>query len=239
MEALLYFLVKAIIAAYVLQKVWIFLFEGGASAMMWNKIPVRDVKTKVKVVPELPQRKVRKEEVKDASSALPDTVVGTTKVVILSDPKAATPQAVASEDLEPTGYIGQDKDISPDDIETDFNPEKVVIPSADELYDDPYASGYDPEMEGGAVSFEEINEAVEVLTATGEVDDDRKFRASGTLLKLRNTAILDIITGEVSTLSAVESLIGEFYSGDGAPIKGKVDRIEDIRMKEFDMSIYA
>ena len=216
--------VKAIVTIYVLYKLWYWLFRGGAMKY-WQRIPVRPPKAK-------PGKAVQA-----ASAGKAEAVVGRTKVVYLEDPKAG-PSAVASEDLEPTGFIGQDEDISADDVETDYRPrESAPVPGIEELYDEPDGYPAGDEISSG-MSFEQIGEAVSVLTKQ-VIDEDKKGRAAQTLYDLQNMDIFDFITSEVSNAIAVENLLKDYLDSNGEP-KSKSENIltEEI-INGFDIDLYV
>lgn len=215
MEAFIYFTVRLIVAIYILYKVWVWLFGGAAEKHIWDKIPVRNPK--------------KKPEPKPHPTANP--IVGSTRSVILEDPGRGTPPIPDSMDLEPTGYIGSEDSISADDVESDYNTPEVL--SDEELYDEPDANGYDPELSGGGVTFEQIGEAINALTETGAVDEAAKSRARNTLIELQDTDILDMITREVCDESTLEQFMND------SDMSGKVEKPDDIRLKDFDMTKYV
>lgn len=195
-----YLAVRIITVAYILYRLWRWLFCGPAMNL-WNKIPTRQPAQKPR-----PQAHNRKEV----------SVVGRTKTVYLEDPKKVRVAPVASENLEPTGFIGQDDEISPDDVETDYQPPSVSRPPDDELYDDETeGSPSDPDLSTG-MTFEWISEAVSVLTEPCN-DEEKKSRAAKTLDDLRNTQIFECITREVCNLPTIEKLMEDYLDANGDP----------------------
>ncbi|MDL2230201.1 DUF4122 domain-containing protein [Alistipes sp. OttesenSCG-928-L06] len=206
--------VRLAAAGYLLYRLWIVLFRGRV-AEFWKRIPVREKKKPSKA--------------SEPIRHIPGPVVGATNVIILDDPKAGPP-VVATTELEPTGFIGSDEPIDPDDIEVN----QVELPTDEELYADNPA---DPDLSSG-LTFDQIGEAVNVLTET-VTDEDARTRAAGTLYKLQNTDIFDFITSEVSDAVTIEALIKDCLDDAGEPLPGKVGRIEDVRLKGFDIDKYV
>lgn len=225
----IYIIVRFAVIFWALFRLWHWLHHGPITKL-WAKIPVRSPKPEPEPEPEpekisLP-RKAKK------------SVVGVTHAIILEDPRSATPPVVASEELEQTGYIGKDEDISAEDIETDYQPaEMPPKPSDDELYGDEGAYAPDPALSSG-MSFEQIGDAVNVLTTEG-ADEQRMARTAKTVYDLQNTPIYEFMTKEVCSAERLENLVKSFIDDQGEIIVKKVDNLEDVRLRNFDISIYT
>ena len=157
--------------------------------------------------------------------------------MLLADPKAAALPITAGADPQPAGYIGQEEGLTDEDIESDYEPSPPV-PSDDELYEEPSGYPTDAELSSG-VSFEEIGEAVDVLKAPAGVDEQTKTRVARTLYNIQNTDMLDFITREVCATDVIDDLLSDCLDGDGLAKTGKVDNIEDIRIRDFDIRKYV
>jgi hypothetical protein len=212
MENYFYLAVRIAAAAYILYKVWRLLFTGCLFGL-WDRIPVKERKSTAAVA---------------LAKGKPDAaVLGRTNIVLLDDPRRVVPEPAASSDLEPTGYIGIDKSVASEDVES---PEPPPIPTDDELYgDEPPPDG---EGVSSGVSYEELSDAADVLV-TDTRDEARRTKAAKTLYDIQGTEILDFIVREVCGADAIDSLLKECLDGDGFPLKRKNP------VAEFDIGKYV
>lgn len=203
-----YLAVRLIAASYLLYRLWRWLFCGCA-AKFWGKI--------------LPPKPQTEESVPE-----PINVIGSSKTVYLEEPSQSRNGTAIGREPEPGGYIGQEDEISPDDVETDYRP--VAILPDEDLYDDDDGLPPDPDLSTG-MSFERISEAVGVLTEP-DCDEEKKLRAARTFDDLHDTQILEFITREVSNLPAIDKLIKEHLDANGEPRRPGMN-LENFRIADY------
>ena len=216
MEPCLYFSVKALCAAYLFYRLWIALFKEKLYGLWKDIFP----KKKEKSVVPLPV------PVNDGTE-----VIGKTHIVYLDDPQAAvTP--VRSEKLELlSDFIGEDEDISPDDVEFNIVP-KTPEDILEELERFEPMDDYDPGVEedfSTGLTFERMANAVEVLTENGNGDDTKVIEAARTIYNIRQTDLFQFFTTQISNFEQVENLLKECLDGEGNPLpvrRSKLDRAE-------------
>jgi hypothetical protein len=196
METYIYLATKITVAAYILYKVWNALFRDRLFGL-WDRIPVKKTPRVAKSTARRPK----------------GAVVGRTNIVLLDDPRKVA-EPVATTDLEPTGFIGQEEPMLAEDVN---GPESPEVPSQDELYEDAPPPD-ENEMSASGTSFEEMSDAADVLVR-GSTDNERRVKAAKTLHDIQNTEILDFLVREVCSSDAVESLLKECLDGDGFPLK--------------------
>jgi hypothetical protein len=214
METYIYLATKITVAAYILYKVWNLLFRDRLFGL-WDRIPVRERK------PASPQG------AKPTARKPKGAVIGRTNIVLLDDPRKAA-EPVATTDLAPTGFIGQEEPMPAEDVD---GPESPEVPSQGELYEDAPPPD-ENEMSASGTSFEEMSDAADVLVR-GTTDNERRVKAAKTLHDLQNTEIFDFLAREVCSSDAVESLLKECLDGDGFPLKKRNS------VAGFDMSRYV
>lgn len=218
MEECIYLTVKLVCATFVLFKLWGWLFRGGGGRFWKLLFPLR-------------QPNAKSDTATTVSHDDRTSVVGRTNRVLLTDPKAEPPSVVEATDLEPTGYIGQEEELTDEDIESSYEPSEPLPPD-DELYDDSSSYPTDDELSSG-VSFEEIGNAVDVLKASAGSDKRTKTRVAQTLYNIQNTDILDFITREVCAADIIDNLLSDCLDGNGFPKTGKVDSIKDFDIQKY------
>lgn len=195
MEAHFYTAVEIVAAVYLLHKVWKALFRERLFGL-WEWM-LSTAEQRAAESPEAPP---------------PASVLGRTNKVVLEDPRSALPEPVGSIDLEPTGFIGQDEPVEPEEIE---GSEAPCIPSDDELEDAPAP---DPNELSAGLSYEEISQAADVLV-NGTKDEAQRLKAAKTLYDLQNTQLYDFIAGEISRETEIKNLFHDCLDVEGFPLK--------------------
>ena len=178
-----------------------------------------------KVSQEIPETMAR-------SSSDDNDVIGKTKIVYLEDPEVARKKPTRSEPLikEP---IEEDEEIIPDDVVqeniglTKEEMEGLMAPADTEP---------DPDF-STAMTFEEMNNVVEVLTSETQ-DGQKVFRAGMTIYhKLSGTEILNILENEIGCQQKIESLLNEYLDEAGRPLSRR--KVTSREKEVFDISKYA
>lgn len=213
MEAHIHFTIKLAIVVWVLYKVWLLLFRDRLFGL-WDRL----------LTPKAPQQPAP--VAKAATVADPVSIMGPSKRVILADPrKPAEPQPVATTDLEPTGFIGEEQPPSPDEIEA---PEPPYIPSDDEL-DIPPPD--DNELFSSGVSFDDLDNVFDVLK-NGSRDETRLVKAAKTAYDIQNTEIMEMLVSEVCREADIVRLIEGYLDTDGFPLPRR-SSIADFRIEDY------
>lgn len=229
METYLHFAVKLAVGSYVLYRVWIILFRQRLFGL-WDKIPVRPPKgTPEPVITIVTERKV-------------NDVVGKTTIIYLDDPELAAKVPAHSEKLEPSGFIGDEPDISDDDVESDLS-SKAVTP--EELQEeqkrfeeqDDLAPGLDPDFSTG-LTYEEMANAVGVLTVFTD-NEQQIIDAAKTIHSIKDTDLYEFFTNQVSNQDNVEKLMSDCLDNDGTPLPVRKSKRNVEDMKSFDLNKYV
>ncbi len=220
--------VKIAAVGYTLYKVWCLLF-GEKVFRLWDRTLTKSRRptTTPKVAKPVGTMPTQPEH----------SIMGTAKFERLEDPfknrpkpkprpkPQSEPEPVSTTALEPTGFIGEEKPVSTDDFDA---PEPPYIPSEDEL-DIPPPD--DNELFSSGISFEDLGNAVEVLT-TDVRDETRRLNAAKTVYHIQNTELEEFFTTEVSDREAVKNLLKECLDTDGFPLK-KHNSLAEFRIEDY------
>ncbi|MBF0651555.1 DUF4122 family protein [Dysgonomonas sp. GY75] len=169
-------------------------------------------------------------------------MVGKTRLVYLEDPGLAAKVPAYSEKLEPSGFIGEEPEISDDDVESDLSPEPKTpeeILEGQERFEamDDLAPGLDPDFSSG-LTYEEMVNAVGVLTVA--TDDERQIiEAAKTIHRIRDTDLFEFFTNQVSNLDNVEQLMNDCLDDNGKPLMVRKSKKVPEDMGSFDMGKYV
>ena len=229
METYLHFIVKLAVVAYVLYRVWILLFKQKLFGL-WDKIPVRPPKG----TPEPVMAIVTEREVND--------VVGKTTIIYIEDPELAAKVPAHSEKLEPSDFIGEEADISDDDVESDFSskavtPEEILEEQERFEMQDDLAPGLDPDFSTG-LTYEEMANAVGVLTVS-TVNEQQIIEAAKTIHSIKDTDLFEFFTNQVSNLDNLEKLMSDCLDDDGSPLTVRRSKRKSKDFMSFDLDIYV
>lgn len=229
-ETYLHFTVKLGVCVYVLYKVWIILFKERLFGI-WDKIPVISKKKDKKDI----QEKVISKEA-DAE------VVGKTNIVYLEDPDLAAKVPTRSEKLEPSDFIGEEPDISDEEVESDLSShpktaEEVLEEEERFQVLDDIAPGLDPDFSTG-LTYEELSNAVGVLTIATD-NEQQIIDAAKTIHTIKDTDLYEFFTHQVSNQDNVESLMRDCLDDVGNPLPKRRSKVNPEKLKTFDLDNYV
>lgn len=224
METYLHIAVKLAVCGYVLYRVWIILFSQRLFGL-WDKIPVRPPKDSPEpVITIVTERKIT-------------DVVGKTTIVYLDDPELAAKVPAHSEKLEPSGFIGEESDISDEDVDSDLS-SKSVIQEEPERFEEQedLAPGLDPDFSTG-LTYEQMANAVDVLTVPTD-NEQLIIDAAKTIYSIKDTDLFEFFTNQVSNLDNVEKLMSDCLDNDGTPLTVRKSKW-DADLKSFSLNKYV
>lgn len=226
MENYIYLFVRLAAAGYLIYKLWNLLFVENLYGV-WDKIPLRTVRPKPKPQPVV------------AVQMATDGVVGKTNIVYLEDPELAATVPTRSDKLEPGDYIGEEEDISGDEVEAELTPEQArEILSDDELYESQGVNGEpDPDF-SSALTFNQIGNVVNVLTQ-GTDDDAKAMEAAQAIYQIRHTEMFLFLTTQISNSNMVEQLLSECLDDSGRPLPERKSRSKRPTVASFDMNKFV
>lgn len=245
----IYFSVKALSATYLLYKAWMFIFSlkvykfWDSLYRYMRKVRLRLWKSRKKRMAEKARKnryRARLDKVEawiaeaenksvkagheKETEMKPDIlneyyeVIGKTKTVYLEDPKVARKTPTRSEPLKKEP-IEEDKDISPDDVEDGFTPQKGLTESEKRELMSNDGAIPDPDF-SKALTFEELNNVADVLMSG--TDDRKKIRnAVETLYHLQDTDLFKFFSTELCTQNQWEKLLRENMAPTGDLPNGK------------------
>lgn len=192
-----YFAVKAACFAYLAWRLWNALFRRQLFGI-WARLF------------ELQQRQNDRNSIspKETSEV---SVLGRTNFVYLEASAEAAIVPERSEELPRNDLTNEEPDVDADDVESSLaNDAEAMPPSEEELYDDEHeAVPLDAEFSRG-MTFNEIANAVEVLSTTTE-DRAKTLAAAQTIFNLKNTELFEFFTTQVSNIAAVDRLFAECF----------------------------
>ncbi len=241
----IYLTVNIICAVYILYRLWLFLFRRKAEGL-WDRLyrwarMIRIMmwrwhKRRMAANAERERRRnVRNQKKKkDAEAVAPSThceVIGKTKSVYIPDSKKAK-EPVRSEPLLESDFIGEDDDISADDVDDILEP--MDDEGLQELME-PCLSEADPDF-SQAMTYDDINNMVAVASGVNK-DEDDTIRAVETLYSIRQSDIYEFILSESDNKDRIERLMNERFDEKAAPNKHS-ERLE-AHTSGFDWSQYV
>lgn len=227
METTIHFTVRLLVCGYVLYRIWILIFNERLFGI-WDKIPVRQRK-------DTPEPEIAIIEEKSLSD-----VVGKTIVVYLEDPEVAARVPAHSEKLEPSDYIGEEPEVSDDDVDSDLSepvtPEEFL--EEQERFEDAdiIAPGLDPDFSSG-LTYEQMESAVGVLTVPTD-DEQQIIHAAQIIYSIKDTDLYEFFTNQVSNHDNVEKLMSDCLDEDGSALTVRKSKRTD-GMKSFDLNKYV
>lgn len=217
MEHTFYMIVRAVVAAYVLYRLYIVVYKKQLYGV-WEYLPaLREYPLQREQ-----QKKSEKEKprpiVKVESSP---SVIGKTTVVYLDAPATATVTPTFTVQLETTGYMGEEEDVSPDEVESELTPPSEKVLAKDEYYErlDENAPGEDPEFSTG-LTYQQLSQAVDVLSSPSleNKKDEEVMEVARTLYAIRGTDMFQFFASQVGNMAMVEQILEECLDGDGQPL---------------------
>ena len=243
MEKIVYILVRLASVTYILYSLWLFLFRKDG---LWFLKYLNPKKKKKRAV----EKPVQPNTDNDNSS-----IVGRTHTVYLKpvelpeesggvdaeqDAKVdAEPEPVMSQDLEPTGFMGEEEDIPSDDVEVEnkqFTIDEVLDEEERfELFEGDFAE--DENFSTGS-TFEDIQNAVDVIIGKKKGGEER-LNAAKTIYEIRQTDMMEFFSTQIGNIEVIEQLLSENLDESGQPLKGKSakKKLQD-EVANFDMDKY-
>lgn len=238
MEHTFYMIVRVVVAAYVLYRLYIVVYKKQLYGV-WEYLPA----LREYLLQKEEQKKSEKEKpqpiVKVESSP---SVIGKTTVVYLEDPATATVAPVLTVQLETTGYIGEEEDISPDEVESELTPPAEKVLTKDEYYErlDENAPGEDLELSTG-LTYQQLSQAVDVLSSPSLENrkDTEVMEVARTLYAIRGTDMFQFFASQVGNMAMVEQLLEECLDGDGQPLPKRKKRLLPNSTVTFNMERFV
>ncbi|NDV81545.1 DUF4122 family protein [Bacteroides sp. 51] len=225
-ETYIYFTVKLLTCGYVFYKIWIIVFNQRLFGL-WDRIPVRPPK-------DAPGPVITVVTEKELSE-----VVGKTTITYLDDPELAAKIPAHTEKLEPSDFIGEEPDISEEEVESELSVSSVILEEMQkeqerfEVMDD-LTTELDPDFSTG-LTYEEMANAVGVLT-DATTDEQKIIDAAKTIHNIKDTDLYEFITHQVSNQDNVESLMRDCLDEVGNPLSHRKSKRD---LKEFDINSFV
>ena len=262
MEVKLYFAVKVLCALFVFYHLWVFLFFRKIYGL-WDKLHnwaritrVRLWKYRKKRMAEKAKRERRKkiygkdlltEKPKPIQTVTPqkveesppvdddpNEVMGKSNIIYYNDIEADRKIPTRSLPLKEV-ELPVDKDINPDDVEDNIEPQKGLTEEDKRELMEPEGVIPDPDFDK-SLTYEDMNNLVDVLNSDNP-DEQKSIRAASTIHhKLANTVILDFLVNKVSNGDKVNQLLQECLDANGNPLP---KRRKASKVKSFDINKYA
>jgi hypothetical protein len=229
METYIHFTVKVVVCGYVFYKVWIILFKERFFGF-WDKIPVH------------PPKGTPEPEVAIVTERKVNDVVGKTMIIYLDDPEKAAKVPVQSEKLELSGFIGEEDDISDDDVESELSSKPLTpeeMQEEQERFDE--QEDLKPELDldfSTGLTFEQMANAVGVLTVSTD-NEQQIIEAATTIHRIKDTDLFEFFTNQVSNLDNVEKLMNDCLDDDGAPLPERKSKRGGDNLNSFSLNKYV
>lgn len=218
----IYSAIKIGCIAYMLYRLWIVIFRYRLFGI-WERV--------------LPQKTPPIQKAKASSINSDEDVLGRTTVVYLDDPNLAATVPEHSEELPPSDFLGEEKDITPEEVEDTLSTEQPYVPSEEELYEDEERQPLDTEFSRG-MTFEEITNVVNVLSTTNG-NDEQMIEAARTIFDVQHTDLFQFFTTQVSNADAVEKLLTECLDNDGRPLPQRPYKTHRAEIENFSWERYV
>ena len=262
MEAKIYFAVKVVCALVVFYRLWVFLFCRKIYGL-WDKLhnwariarvglwkyrknlmaekAKRERRKKIygKDLPTDTSKPIQAEATQKVEESPPvdddpNEVMGKSNIIYYEDINAARTIPTHSLELKQV-ELPVDKDINPDDVEDNFEPQKGLTEEEKRELMEPEGVIPDPDFDK-SLTYEDMNNLVDVLNSDGP-DEKKSIRAATTIHhKLANTVILDFLVNKVSNEDKINLLLQECLDTNGNPLP---KRRKTSKVKSFDINKYA
>lgn len=226
----IYLAVKVYATFHLLYELWVFLFRRKMYGL-WDKlyrwarvirIILRRWDKKLEAA-RLERRKrhemreKRRKKEKTASHSVADCeVIGKTKSVYIPDPKKAR-EPVRSEPLPESDFIGEDEDISADDVDYTFTDDEDLssdLTDADmQALMAPVETEPDPDFPTG-IPISRISDAADVLMS-GTDNMEKRMRTAETLFQLRDTDLFRLFAENICPQEELDMIITECLTDNG------------------------
>lgn len=226
----IYLAVKVYATFHLLYELWVFLFRRKIYGL-WDKLYLwaRVIRIilqrwdKKLEAARLERRKRhemrekrRKKEKTVQHSVVDCEVIGKTKSVYIPDPKKAR-EPVRSEPLPESDFIGEDEDISADDVDYTFTDDEDLssdLTDADmQALMAPVETEPDPDFPTG-IPISRISDAADVLMS-GTDNMEKRMRTAETLFQLRDTDLFRLFAENICPQEELDMIITECLTHNG------------------------
>lgn len=165
---------------------------------------------------------------------VPNEVMCKSNIIYYEDINAARTIPTQSLELKQV-ELPVDKDINPDDVEDNIEPQKGLTEEDKRELMEPKGVIPDPDFDK-SLTYEDMNNLVDVLNSDNP-DEPKSIRAASTIHhKLANTVILDFLVNKVSNENKINQLLQECLDTNGNPLP---KRRKASKIKSFDINKYA
>ena len=245
----IYLAVRVYATFHLLYELWIFLFRRKMHGL-WDKlyrqarimrIFFRRWRKKLRAarLERKKRHKMRKKK-KEVPKRVPVTdcdVIGKTKTVYIEAPIKVRKEPIRSEPLPESDFIGEDDEISSDDVED--NLDSLTDDTDDELKEliEPPLSEPDPYF-SQSMTYEDIHNMAEVLSGR-ESDEDKRTRAAEALNNIQDTDFFNFLVELDESREKVEALMREHFDEDGKPRKKVPIETDTEAATDFDWNLYV
>lgn len=217
MEQTFYMTVRVVVAVYVLYRLYVVGYKKQFYGI-WEYLPA----LREYLLAKREQKKVETRKPEPLLEAKPSSsVIGKTTVIYLEDPAIVTVAPEFTVQLETTGYIGEEEDVSPDEVESELIPSLEKVLDKEELYErlDENAPGEDPELSTG-LTYQQLSQAVDVLSSSSleSKKDEEIIEVARTLYAIRGTDMFQFFASQVGNTAMIEQILEECLDGDGQPL---------------------
>lgn len=245
----LYMAVRVYAAFHLLHELWIFLFRHEMYGL-WDRLYrlarimrvwLRHRRKKLRAARlecakrHDMRRKREKEETPGRIPVPEHDVMGKTKTVYIEDPQKARTEPVRSEPLPESDFIGEEDEISVDDVE--YNSDAVPDMDDAELQElmEPLLSEPDPDF-SRSMTYDDIQNMADVLS--GKESEERNLvRAAETIHDIQDSDFYEFLRREAANRKKIEALMREYFDENGEPRKKTAGETDDVT--GFDWSLYV
>ena len=160
--------------------------------------------------------------------------MGKSKIIYYEDINAARTTPTHSLELKQV-ELPVDKDINPDDVEDNFEPQKGLTEEDMKELMEPDGILPDPDFDT-SMTYEEMNNMVDVLNSDTH-SEENGLRAAQTIFhKLPGTELLRLIENELADQQKIDRLLYDYLDSSGNPLpesKRRERKIKDFNIKKY------
>ena len=164
----------------------------------------------------------------------PNEVMGKSNIIYYEDINAARTIPTHSLELKQV-ELPVDKDVNPDDVEDNFEPQKGLTEEDMQELMEPEGILPDPDFDT-SMTYEEMNNMVDVLSSDTH-SDENGLRAAQTIFhKLPGTELLRLIENELADQQKIDRLLFDYLDEFGRPLpesKRRERKIKDFNIKKY------
>ena len=164
----------------------------------------------------------------------PNEVMGKSNIIYYNDIEADRKIPTRSIPLKQV-ELPVDKDVNPDDVEDNFEPQKGLTEEDMQELMEPEGIMPDPDFDT-SMTYEEMNNMVDVLSSDTH-SDENGLRAAQTIFhKLPGTELLRLIENELADQQKIDRLLFDYLDSSGNPLpesKRRERKIKDFNIKKY------